>query len=218
MMYQMLLKRREDALRAQAQSENPALVELRDKLLEQLQQLSLPANALDDMIDRFGGHENVAEMTGRAGRVVRMSPSSKSPSKSPAKLQTSSTVTPTPPSPAASARFAYVHRGGKPLSSIKGLSSNKGEVELDQLNIVERQRFQDGKKKIAIISDAASTGISLHANVASGSSERRRSHYTIELPWAADKAIQQLGRSHRAGQLSAPRYSLVVTNLGGERR
>jgi len=150
---------------------------------------------MDDMIDRFGGPSKVAEMTGRTGRILRQ-----------------------PDSDAGAYKFEYTLRGGMKKSQTKGLSSHQGEVELDVLNIAERQRFQDGKKNIAIISDAASTGISLHANVASGSSERRRVHYTIELPWAADKAIQQLGRTHRAGQLSAPHYKLVVTNLGGERR
>ncbi|GMI17748.1 hypothetical protein TrLO_g14850 [Triparma laevis f. longispina] len=189
--YGTCMRAREDAIRIVNMAPDEELLKMRDDLLAKLGGFDLPANPLDELVDKFGGEKAVAEMTGRTGRILRVDDEV----------------------------FRYKKRAGVAASSVKGLMSrDSGEVEMDQLNIEERKRFQNGDKLVAIISDAASTGISLHANVTCKSANRRRVHYTIELPWAADKAIQQLGRSHRAGQMSAPIYRNCVTNLGGERR
>lgn len=84
-------------------------------------------------------------------------------------------------------------------------------------NLVEMDAFQSGKKQIAIISAAASTGISLHAgrNV---KNQRRRTFYALELPWSADQSMQANGRVHRSNQVSAPHIVICVTDLGGEKR
>lgn len=42
-----------------------------DELLQQAKDLVLPKNPLDDLIERLGGPDNVAEMTGRQKRMEK---------------------------------------------------------------------------------------------------------------------------------------------------
>ncbi|XP_054166800.1 protein strawberry notch homolog 1-like [Oppia nitens] len=151
---------------------------MKDSLLQELERLNdkLPPNTLDQLIDELGGPDNVAEMTGRKGRIV-------------------------------------CNEEG----NVQYQTRCENDVPQDMLNLVEKQRFMDDEKRVAIISEAASSGISLHADKRA-KNKLKRVHITVELPWSADRAIQQFGRTHRSNQEYPPEYVFLISELAGEKR
>lgn len=77
--------------------------------------------------------------------------------------------------------------------------------------------FMNDQKRILIFSEAGGTGASYDAD-RSVKNQRRRMHYLLQPGWRADKAVQGLGRTHRANQAIAPHYWLAQTNLKGQMR
>ena len=86
-----------------------------------------------------------------------------------------------------------------------------------QLNEYETRLFQRGEKRLAVISGAGSTGISVHADV-DAKNQQRRVFYAFQLSWSADQQMQAFGRVHRSNQSSAPIIRLVLLDLAGQKR
>jgi hypothetical protein len=125
------------------------------------------------------------------------------------------------------------HFGDKEVAEITGRrkklkrNSKTGKVEFtkrapdgvptDKVNLSEMDNFNTGRKHIAIISRAASTGISLHAWRIFKNQERRAMLF-LETGWSADTELQKNGRVHRSDQAHPPHYDYVFTDVGGEKR
>lgn len=90
-------------------------------------------------------------------------------------------------------------------------------VPMSKINTHENEQFQNGTKRTGIITAAGSTGISLHSSL-SAINQQRRCQIALELAWSAVLQMQIFGRTHRSFQKFPPKYIIISTNLGGERR
>ncbi len=178
--------------------------EMKDALLDKIEELGegLPKNTLDDLINKLGGSKKVAEMTGR-----KVSTTDK------AWVHTFSIIF-------LFHHFFFFRKGrvaGLSDGTVQYQSRSEVGVSLEMLNIKEKERFMNGKKLIAIISEAASSGISLQSD-RRVDNQRRRLHIPPELPWGDDRAIQQFVLTHRSNQVNAPEYVFLISDLAGEQR
>ncbi len=86
-----------------------------------------------------------------------------------------------------------------------------------QLNEYETRFFQNGRKRLTILSGAGAVGISVHADL-EARNQQRRVFYAFQLSWSADQQMQAFGRVHRSNQASAPVIRLVLLDLAGQKR
>ena len=181
---------------------------IRSHLRSLAEKISLPVNPLDELIDQLGGESVVAEMTGRTHRILHHHPGIADSSTQylmELNHDTSNPETMNVNELRLNEDYYYYENRGVKRGSDEGI------------NMREKELFQQGIKRVAIISEAASAGISLHCDCRVPN-QAKRLHIILELPWSADKIIQQCGRSHRSNQRVPPDYVFLLSTVGGELR
>lgn len=199
-------------LLTQLQAVKSQLEAIRSRLRSLVETVSLPLNPLDELIDQLGGESAVAELTGRSHRILHHHPGVADSStdyimevKTKELKEKGEKREVTSEELRLNDDYYYYERRGMNQGNEYGV------------NMCEKNSFQQGIKKIAIISEAASAGISLHSDMRVPN-QAKRTHIILELPWSADKIIQQCGRSHRSNQRIPPDYVFLLSKIGGELR
>jgi diguanylate cyclase (GGDEF)-like protein len=103
---------------------------------------------------------------------------------------------------------------GKNQKYVRRINENGTSKDVNEY---ETKQFQSGKKRVAIISAAASTGISLHSDK-KAENKQQRVFYAMQLSWSADTQMQVFGRVHRSNQEVPPIIKLVKTDIKGQER
>lgn len=126
-----------------------------------------------------------------------------------------------------------LHFGVDNIAEISGRSSQltmnkEGKLEIrrrkkparggySDVNEYEQNEFNQGRRKIAIVTRAGAQGIDLHAGN-KFANKKQRLHIIAELGWQTKNELQKLGRTHRSDEASAPRYVLASINISGDKR
>ncbi len=182
---------------------------LRQAAMDEIMLLAGVPSALDQIIWAFGA-DVVAEVTGRSQRPVkdasgRLRIERRSTSANAAETRAFMA------GEKAILIFSDAGGTGRSYHAAAGGSSTVGSSTASAGLACKRRRT--GRAKLAREVERGADGSS-----AGATTPKRRRHYLMEPGWRADAAIQGLGRTHRAAQVSAPHFRVCTTDVHGEKR
>lgn len=91
---------------------------------------------------------------------------------------------------------------------------NRIYTDRDTVNMFDEiQAFQSGRKRVCVISRAGGVGISLNTEFTN-----KCSHIILEVPWACEDFVQQIGRSYRTNSQFVPEYYILSSDVRAEQR